>query len=463
MKKRNIALILSSALLISALTACQDLRQLPVDSSTSSEEAETTTDTTVSTPDSVISSPDEATSSTDTSSQPVEDNKPVSSLKVPFVDKEDNTKDEYVPGLQYLTYENTIYNNNATYEVDERYAAKYEKTDKYSALWYESQNPKYPDETYNADDAIAYAKVHWCDGVGLCAPFISRCMEAGGISAYSDGSTQLCMQLLNSGLGFGQFLPINEDRTVTLPSYARLGDVIQVYCPYEGLMIHSLLFGGNDENGHMKVYCHNFRNDASSTFYIDPACYDDEVVTDEVFFFHFYNEDDNLEEMPELYVEGSRVILAQNGGYDLIGEYDREAAVNYAKDNLYDGFGMSGAMDTSACLYAGGLNIGYPSNNALIFQLMRSGLGSAFSININNDRTVSIPDTVKAGDVFFYYCPYDGVMMSSAIIAGRDADGKLIAYSTDSVNDGKSAFKIADECIGCGSEVSQAVIFCFND
>ena len=48
--------------------------------------------------------------------------------------------------------------------------------------------------TYSASDAINYANSHWNDGVGLCAEFVSKCLNAGGISipnkAYYSSSTQ---------------------------------------------------------------------------------------------------------------------------------------------------------------------------------------------------------------------------------------------------------------------------------
>lgn len=48
--------------------------------------------------------------------------------------------------------------------------------------------------TYNASAAVSFANLHWNDGVGLCAEFVSRCLNAGGVTipnrAYYSSSTQ---------------------------------------------------------------------------------------------------------------------------------------------------------------------------------------------------------------------------------------------------------------------------------
>ena len=368
---------------------------------------------------------------------------------------------DYVAGNHGVINGNTIYNHNATYFYDIRENAKQYKANTYSALWLGTNENKKPTEVYSPEKALEFASYHWNDGLDLCAPFISRCLRAGQISAFSDSSTGLCMQLLDSGLGFGQFLPINEDRTVTLPDYAMPGDVIQVYCPYEGLMIHSLMLRQNDKDGHMMVYCHNFRNDGSTTFYVDELCYDDDVFTNEVFFYHFYNEKDkNLPK--EVTDSKTELILFENEGYCLKEKYNRTAAMKYAADNLYDGLGMLGAIHLSDCLVAGGIPVYYAQGNAVFFQLMKSRLGTAQTVNINEDGTINLPKNAKGGDVCFIYCPYDGMMVNSFLIKSKDKNGKLIGYTVDLVNDGKKAFVADDYCIGCGSELPKAVIFSFK-
>ena len=48
---------------------------------------------------------------------------------------------------------------------------------------------------YNASAAVSFANSHWNDGIGLCAEFVSRCLNAGGITvpnkaSYYSSSTQ---------------------------------------------------------------------------------------------------------------------------------------------------------------------------------------------------------------------------------------------------------------------------------
>lgn len=485
MKKKIIALSLCAAMIIGTCSACnvvsvqgesidldsvftEESSDTPQSEEQTSGNSETTppettteaTTTTTTTTEATTTPPPETTTETTT-----ETPAPVT----PAPEQTDAPDDDgypyyydYVMGNHGFINGNTIYNNNATYFYDIRENAKQYKTNTYSVLWQGSNNGKQTKEVYSREDALNFAYYHWNDGLDLCAPFISRCLKAGGISAYSDGSTQLCMQLLNSELGFGQFLPINEDRTVTLPSYAKRGDVIQVYCPYEGLMIHSLMFNGNDENGHMMVYCHNFRNNGTTTFHIDELCYDDDVFTKEVFFYHFYDKDDK--NLPKEVTDSKQeILLYENEGYCLKEKYDRKKAIAYAESNLYDGVGMLGAIHLSDCLVAGGIPVYYASGNAVFFQLIKSRLGSARNVVINKDNTITLPDNAKAGDVCFIYCPYDGLMINSFLIKGKDKKGKMTAYSVDLVNDGTKAFVTDECCIGCGTELKEATIFTFND
>ncbi len=450
MTKRLIALTISGIISVLCVTSCSKTENPEFSDSTSLSDANSDNDS------SVGSSTDNSTDNTgeDNSAQKKD-------VYIP-TPPNDTTEKEEVTGNHYILDGNTIYNNNGTFMDDYRYYADFVKSDEPTVLWYGSNDGKEPEESFNAEAALEYAYYHWDDGVGLCAPFISACMEAGEISPYSSSSTGLCLQLLNSGLGFGQFLPINEDRTVTLPEYARRGDVIQAYCPYEGMMIHSLMFNGNDSDGNMMVYCHNFRNNGTTTFHIDDLCYDCDKFVDEVFYFHFYNEDDK--NLPELLTkDNAEVLLFEESGYALPETYDREKAVAYAKNNPDDGLGMYGAQHLSECLKAGGISVYYNHNSALLFQLMRSHLGTAFSLKVNNNRTVTLPDYAEPGDVCFIYCPYDGVMISSFIIAGRDDQGNMLAYSFDDTNtDATKPFRVDSYCVGCGTDIEEVVFYHFN-
>ena len=385
-------------------------------------------------------------------------------MTIPNLPTEDEPDNIY--GIHDMSNGNYVYNPNVTDTSNtQRYYADFSWSDDSKVLWSSGIN-EVPWPKYDWDAAVAYGRAHWDDGVGLCAPFLSRCITAGDITNYTESSTSITLQLLHSRLGFGQFVAYNKyDHSITLPKYARPGDVIQIYCSYEGMMIHSLLMVGTDDEGKLKVVCHNMRNGGFTTFYVDhwnDPCYDCYTETVEVFFYHFFRDDD--EGLPEVIVNNKDVLLWEERAYTIPGEkYDREAALEYARKYPEDGLGVFGAEHTWSILEAGGISVGYPNQSALLLQLLKSHLGTAYSQRIRNDRTVILPQYAKAGDIGFVYCPYDGMITSSFIIAGRDETGRMITLSYDLLNDGESAFKIENQCVGCGDDQKEVIIYCFDD
>lgn len=51
--------------------------------------------------------------------------------------------------------------------------------------------------SYNASKALEYARVHWNDGKGLCAEFVSDCLKAGGLNSWDTECTNLYNKLNN--------------------------------------------------------------------------------------------------------------------------------------------------------------------------------------------------------------------------------------------------------------------------
>lgn len=373
---------------------------------------------------------------------------------------------ETITGTHELYDGNFVYNPNVTdTSFKQRYYADFEWEENPGILWQSGIN-EIPWEEYDWDAAVAYGKAHWDDGVGLCAPFISRCITAGDITNYTESSTSITLQLLHSRLGFGQFLKYNKsDHSISMPDYARPGDVIQIYCSYEGAMIHSLLMVGTDDEGKLKAVCHNMRNSGTYTFHIDDLndpCYDCATPTAEVFFYHFYRDDD--EGLPEEVVNNKDILLWEEEAYTIPDEeYDREAALDYAKRYSGESLGYYGAKNLSDILQAGGISVGYPNQSALFLQLLKSRLGEAYSQKVRADRTVILPQYAKAGDIMFTYCPNDGMIVSSGIISGRDDTSRMIVETTDLLNDGSEAYKVDSYCAGCGDDIREVIIYCFDD
>ncbi|MBP1562642.1 MAG: hypothetical protein J6C38_02890 [Oscillospiraceae bacterium] len=463
MKKRVLSIILAISVL--SMTACGTNNEK---TSNSSSDLKTSSDI------SVGNSSD--TSSTDSSSSDesseIIDEPDISYGEiigpdgfVPDYSQTHYTDTGYYIGNHFVEYSNEIYNNNGIYtDYNRDYIFEnnlVKLTDKPSVMWYAPQ--KTPTETYDIESAIACARANWNVGTMLCAPFVAMCMEAGGLSANSTSSTGLCLQLLSSGLGFGEFLPINEDQTVTLPDYARPGDVVQTFCPYEGLMLHSLLYVGDDEKGHMRVICRNMRNNGEYAFITDEECYDCYTDLKEVFLFHFYQESDDPSKFPEAVRNDSNVLLCRSNSWKLDEKYNREKAVEYAKNHIEDGIGVYGAQHLSACLTAGDISISFPNNTSLLFQLMSSGLGSAHSVNTNADRTVTLPKYAKEGDVMFFWCQKEGAILGAYMIKGKDKNGRMVLYAEDMVNDETKAFRVDKECLGCDDEPDRVILYCFDD
>lgn len=368
----------------------------------------------------------------------------------------------FIDDIHEWEEDNVLYNINNTYELTDRYYLQFARTEA-GVLWYGAKDVPALNEKYRPDEAVEFARAHWDDDLDVCAPFISRCLKAGGLSIGSDSSTALCLMLVNSRLGFGQFLPMNDDFTVTLPEYARPGDVVQLFCSYEGLMIHSLMFVGNDENGLMKVCCHNSKNSGTYAFRSQELCNSCLTPLKEVFYFHFYGEG---EARPEAALGDNDTLLFENTGYAVPGQhYDRAEAAECAKRDPIDGIGQFGAEHTSAALSAGGINVSTPIQSALFMQLMKSRHGSMHSIPVNPDRTVTLPEFVREGDVCFLYCPKEAMFYSSFIIKGADADGKMIGYSRDKINNENSAFKVESVCPSsiCDGAVTEVMLYHFDD
>lgn len=376
---------------------------------------------------------------------------------------EQKTSSEFIDDIHEWDENNVLYNINNTYEITERYYKPFEWYETPSALWHGAGNVSALNEKYDADKAVTFAKAHWNDGADVCAPFISRCLKAGELSIGSDSSTALCFMLLNSRLGFGQFLPMNDDKTISLPEYARRGDVVQLYCSYEGLMIHSMIVTGFDESGRIKVCCHNPENSGQDALRYEKDCNSCLTPLHEVFYFHFYDEG---EEPPEQILKNTETLLFENTGYAIPNQhYDRQSAAEYAKNDPIDGIGQFGAEQTTAALAAGGINVGTPIQTATFMQLMKSRHGEMYSVAINPDRTVTLPEFVREGDVCFLYCPDEAMFYSSFIIKGADEHGKMLAYSRDKINNENHAFKVESVCPSsiCDANIKEVVIYHFDE
>lgn len=368
---------------------------------------------------------------------------------------------QYDTGIHDFTIGNSLYNSNTIYPVNKQFYANLH-TDGSPAVLCSGIGGS---AGFSLDRAKAaeYAREHWNDNVGLCAQFASTCLNAGGANVYSTSSTALALKLMHTNAGFGQFISVNDNRTVNLPEYAAPGDIVQYFCPYDA-MIHSIVYVGKDEDGQMLGCSHNPAVSDESAYKVWNHCPDCGTPISEVFFFHFFDETD--EELPaevtNIAADGSRAVMYESGGYRLSAAYNRQNAVSYAKSHPADGIGERGAVSTSAALVAGGIPAEHSFQSALFFQLVKSRLCSAQCFTVNGNRTVTLPEHARAGDVGFIYCRNDGMMLSSFIIDGVDEKSRMIALSYDNVNNGTSAFITDEICPGCGSGINEVVLCHFD-
>lgn len=125
--------------------------------------------------------------------------------------------------------------------------------------------------TYDVEAAMAYAAANWNNGQGLCAEFVSRCVQAGGINIYSAG-TGPCARAIMRALGmtwngqdadYGWSLPqlvVDGSGNATYDANHNVlqrGDVVVQWCNTHNIAPHILICAGYDSQGKAIYYAHN--------------------------------------------------------------------------------------------------------------------------------------------------------------------------------------------------------------
>lgn len=136
--------------------------------------------------------------------------------------------------------------------------------------------PDYPpdDLYYDRDAALQYAREHWSVDACLCAEFGSECLTAGGLKFDFASSTVLYNALCASGLGYAVEIDLNEDGFAELPEYVTPGDLVFYYCSAENLMVHTTIYNGDTDDGFMKAFSHNPRNNGEENYKYYNYCTD---------------------------------------------------------------------------------------------------------------------------------------------------------------------------------------------
>lgn len=141
--------------------------------------------------------------------------------------------------------------------------------------------------------------------------------------------------------------------------------------------------------------------------------------------------------------------------------YDPKKALDYAKEHWEDDESLCAGFG-SECLTAGGLDYDETSSTRLFNRLIESKLGYAVAIDLNEDGTANVPDCVYPGDIIFYYCEDENMMVHTAVYNGDTKDGLMKAYAHNLSDNGEEPFGYFRYCVGgCGCPLDKIVAFCF--
>lgn len=132
------------------------------------------------------------------------------------------------------------------------------------------------DGYYNVSEAIKYADKNWNNGVGLCAEFVSRCLQAGGVDVFEPLVINL-YNALNGTYGTAYKLKLTGGTSGTIKmadNEGKLsqGDPIFFKCNYCGDFEHVVLCNGGNSEGYSQDYAHNNPHNGRKTTYTYRHC-----------------------------------------------------------------------------------------------------------------------------------------------------------------------------------------------
>ena len=145
--------------------------------------------------------------------------------------------------------------------------------------------------------------------------------------------------------------------------------------------------------------------------------------------------------------------------------YNRSKAIEYAKSHWNDGKGLC-AQFVSECIKAGGSSCYSAGASTLRRQLLASGTGHEVVLSYENQSVRYVEGVTSPGDVLFFKCgscsdgnPYVHVVL----IAGKDSNGYIKAFSHNNANSGASRYYYSKRCPYCNGEIVSASVYHFDD
>lgn len=133
------------------------------------------------------------------------------------------------------------------------------------------------EEEYNVSDALNYAEDNWDNGRGLCAQFVSECLNSGGIGAYQRRVEDLYNELVENDYGKSYKLTLTNGKNGSIrmsdnEGKVKKGDPIFYYCNVCETYDHVVLCNGVNGNGYIQDYAHNKAHNGKKQTYTYNHC-----------------------------------------------------------------------------------------------------------------------------------------------------------------------------------------------
>lgn len=125
---------------------------------------------------------------------------------------------------------------------------------------------------YNAKEALEYAEANWDSGVGLCAEYVAKCLNAGGVEVSNLRVCTLYDEILEKGYGTSYKLNLTGGKNgkISLSDNVgklEAGDPIFFYCNSCDAFQHVVLCNGANSEGYSQDYAHNNAHNGYKTTY----------------------------------------------------------------------------------------------------------------------------------------------------------------------------------------------------
>ncbi len=131
-------------------------------------------------------------------------------------------------------------------------------------------------DVYNVSKSLKYAQKNWDNGVGLCAEFASRCLQAGGVDVFGETVIDLYNKLKGEyGKSYKLTLTNGKSGKISMSANSgklKKGDPIFYKCNYCGEFEHVVICNGANSEGYSQDYAHNNAHNGKKTTYTYNHC-----------------------------------------------------------------------------------------------------------------------------------------------------------------------------------------------